>query len=124
MSIASIERQWGIDKGGMMPKKLVKPKGLKPGGKCCLCGSKPAFSKNSIYCRDCSHFCARLSNERFSPEVCKSLKDDVRKRGGFYCFYTEQELDVFDYTSPYFLEFDHFVPGDPQQDRHDQRLDQ
>ena len=97
-----------------MPKKLVKPKGLKPGGKCCLCGSKPAFSKNSIYCRDCSYFCARMSNSRFSPKARKSLRNYVRRRGGFYCFYTEQELDVFNESNPYFLEFDHFVPGDPR----------
>jgi hypothetical protein len=96
-----------------MSKILVKLKGLKPGGKCCLCGSKPAFSKKSIYCRDCSHFCARLSNARFSPEVQESLKNDVRKRRGYFCHYTQQKLDVFDYTSPYFLEFDHLVPGDP-----------
>jgi hypothetical protein len=85
----------------------------KRGVKCSLCG-KRGFSTQSPYCRECSHFCFRLSNERFSPEVCKSLKRDVRKRHGYYCHYTQQKLDVFDYTSPYFLEFDHVVPGDPK----------
>ena len=88
-----------------MRKKLVK--------KCCLCGKKPVFSIKSIYCRECSHFCARMSDERFSPEVQQDLKDDVRKRGGFYCHYTGQKLNVFDESDPYFLEFDHLVPGDP-----------
>ena len=84
----------------------------KRGQECCLCG-KPGFSNKSPYCRECSHFCARLSNERFSPEVCKSLKNYVRKRHGFYCYYTGQKLNVFDESDPYFLEFDHLVPGDP-----------
>jgi hypothetical protein len=90
-----------------MPKKRLK--------KCCLCGVKPVFSIKTIYCRECSHFCARLSNERFPPEVCQALKNDVRKRGGFFCHYTEMELNVFDYEDPYFLEFDHVVPNDPSE---------
>ena len=88
-----------------MPKKMT--------GKCDLCGKK-VFSVKSIYCRECSHFCARMTNERFSPEVQESLKNEVRKRRGYYCHYTQQKLDVFDYTSAYFLEFDHLVPGDPR----------
>ncbi len=88
-----------------MSKKLVK--------ECCMCG-KPVFSIKSIYCRACSHFCARMSDERFSPEVCKSLKNYVRKRRGYYCQYTGMELDVFTKSDPYFLEFDHLVPGDPK----------
>ena len=89
-----------------MPKKRVK--------KCCFCGKLAVFSIKSIYCRFCSYFCARMSNERFSPKIRKSLRNYVRRRGGFYCYYTGQELDVFDESDPYFLEFDHFVPGDPR----------
>ena len=88
-----------------MPKKRVK--------KCCFCGKLPVFSIKSIYCRACSYFCARMSNERFSPKIRKSLRNYVRRRGGFYCYYTGQELDIFDESDPYFLEFDHLVPGDP-----------
>ena len=86
-----------------MRKKLVK--------KCCICG-KPVFSWRSIYCRTCSHFSARMSDERFSREIREALWRYVR-RHGYVCYYTGQELDVFDETSPYFLEFDHLVPGDP-----------
>jgi len=85
----------------------------KRGQKCSLCG-KPGFSTQSPYCRACSHFCFRMSNERFSPKVRQDLKNYVRKRRGFFCHYTEMELDVFDKSNPYFLEFDHLVPGDPR----------
>jgi hypothetical protein len=88
----------------MMPKKMT--------GKCDLCGKK-VFSVKSIYCRECSHFCARMTNERFPPEACKKLKNDVRKNRGFYCHFTDQKIDVFNVSDPYFLEFDHLVPGDP-----------
>ena len=88
-----------------MPKKLVK--------KCCMCG-KSVFSVKSIYCRDCSHFSARMSDERFSPEIRESLWSHVRKNRGFYCYYTGMKLNVFDKSDPYFLEFDHLIPGDPR----------
>jgi len=85
----------------------------KRGQKCSLCG-KRGFSTQSPYCRACSHFCFRLTNERFSLEVRKSLKAYVRKRRGYFCYYTGQKLDVFNYANAYFLEFDHLVPGDPR----------
>ncbi|MDE2027546.1 MAG: hypothetical protein KGK03_04455 [Candidatus Omnitrophica bacterium] len=88
-----------------MPKKPVK--------KCCMCG-KPVFSPKSIYCRDCSHFSARMSDERFSPETRQQLWNYVRRNKGFYCYYTGLKLDVFDYASPYFLEFDHVTPQNPK----------
>jgi len=88
-----------------MPRKMT--------GKCDLCGKK-VFSVKSIYCRDCSHFCARMTNERFPPEACERLKNEVRKHRGFYCHYTQQKLNVFKVSDPYFLEFDHVVPGDPR----------
>ncbi len=88
-----------------MPKKLVK--------KCCICG-KPVFSWRSIYCRTCSYFSARMSNERFPPKTRNDLWKYVRKHG-YTCYYTRlEDLDVFDETSPWFLEFDHLVPGDPR----------
>jgi hypothetical protein len=87
----------------------MPPKPLK---KCCLCGRRRVFSIKTIYCRPCSYFSARISNERFPPEVRKKLCDYVR-RYDFVCAYTSQPLDVFDYNSPYFLEFDHEIPGDP-----------
>ena len=89
----------------MMPKKPIK--------KCCMCGEKPVFSPKSKYCRTCSHFCARMSDERVSPKVRQYLCRYVRKRRGYYCFYTGMELNVFTKSDPYFLEFDHLVPGDP-----------
>ena len=86
-----------------MPKKLIK--------KCCKCG-KPVFSIKSIYCRECSHFSARMSDERFSPKVRQDLWNYVRKCRGYYCYYTGMKLNVFNKSDPYFLEFDHLVPGD------------
>ena len=85
-----------------MPKKLNK--------KCCICG-KPVFSIRSIYCLICSHFSARMSDERFSPKIREMLWEYVRQNG-YVCYYTGVELDVFDETSPWFLEFDHLTPGD------------
>ena len=78
-----------------------------------MCG-KPVFSIKSIYCRECSHFSARMSDERFSPEVREALWSYVRKNRGYYCFYTGMKLKVFKKSDPYFLEFDHMVPGDPR----------
>ena len=99
-----------------MPKKMPK----KMTGKCCQCGRK-VFSIKSIYCRTCSHFSARMSDERFPPKTrnafWKTVRRNVRKYGrkkAYVCEYTGQELDVFDKSSPYFLEFDHLVPGDPK----------
>ena len=87
-----------------MPKALVK--------KCCKCG-KPVFSIKSIYCRTCSHFSARMSDERFSPGTRESLWEYICKYG-YVCYYTGVDLNVFDESDPYFLEFDHMVPGDPR----------
>ena len=79
--------------------------------KCCICG-EPVFSIRSIYCLPHSHFSARMSDERFSPEIREQLWDYVRKNG-FTCAYTGMELNVFDKSDPMFLEFDHVIPGDP-----------
>lgn len=88
-----------------MPRKTIK--------KCCICG-KPVFSIRSIYCRTCSHFSARMSDERFPLKTRNDLWKYVRKHG-YTCYYTGLDgLDVFDKSSPYFLEFDHLVPGDPR----------
>jgi hypothetical protein len=55
-----------------------------------------------------------MSDERFPPKTRNDLKEYVRKHG-YTCYYTElEDLDVFDKSSPYFLEFDHLVPGDPR----------
>lgn len=78
-----------------------------------MCG-KPVFSLKSIYCRDCSHFSARMSDERFPPEIREQLWASVRLNRGFFCNYTHQKLNVFDYKSPYFLEFDHVIPHNPK----------
>jgi len=50
-----------------MPKKLVR--------KCCIC-KKPVFSIKSKYCRVCSHFSARMSDERFPPKTRGELWSD------------------------------------------------
>ena len=84
----------------------------KPAKKCCMCGKK-VFSIRSIYCRTCSHFSARMSDERFPPKTREIFWSWVRKHKGYYCYYTGQELNVFKESDPYFLEFDHVVPGDP-----------
>ena len=81
--------------------------------KCCICG-KPVFSIKSIYCRTCSHFSARMSDERFPSKTRNDLWNYVRKHG-YVCYYTGlEDLDVFDKSSAYFLEFDHLVPRDPR----------
>jgi hypothetical protein len=88
-----------------MPKKLVK--------KCFMCERRPVFSVKSIYCLTCSHFSARMSDERFPPKTREYLEKYVRKND-YLCYYTKIELDVFDESSPWFLEFDHLVPGNPK----------
>jgi len=93
------------------PRKVSNS--FKSSKQCCMC-EKPVFSIKSIYCRECSHFCARMSDERFPPEVREDLKNYVREHRGYYCYYTGMKLDVFDKSNPYFLEFDHIIPGDPR----------
>ena len=85
----------------------------KRGEICSFCGRNPGFSPKSPYCRECSHVSARMKNERLSPGVQQSLRRYVRRKY-YVCAYTQLELDVFDYTSPFFLEFDHVVPNDPK----------
>jgi hypothetical protein len=80
--------------------------------KCCICG-KPVFTWRSIYCRTCSHFSARMSDERFPPKTRQALWSYIKRRG-YTCSYTGiEELNVFDKSDPYFLEFDHVKPADP-----------
>jgi hypothetical protein len=55
-----------------------------------------------------------MSDERLLPEIREELWKYVRKNRGYYCFYTEMKLNVFKESDPYFLEFDHVVPGDPR----------
>jgi len=54
-----------------------------------------------------------MSDERFSSEIRNATWKYIRKYG-YVCYYTGIELDVFDESDPYFLEFDHVVPGNPR----------
>jgi hypothetical protein len=69
------------------------------------------FSNKSQYCHTCSHFAYRMQNEQFPPEIIKSLWDYIRKNG-YRCYYTGMLLEMEDDTSPWYCDFDHWVPGD------------
>jgi len=55
-----------------------------------------------------------MSDERFPPEIREDLWKQVRRKRGFFCHYTNMKLNVFKKSDPYFLEFDHLIPGDPR----------
>ena len=85
-----------------MRKKLTK--------KCCLC-SDPIWKAKSEYCFDCAVLCYRMSCKKFSPEAIEGVKNYIRKYGK-RCYYTGMLLDLRDPKSPWYLVFDHWIPGD------------
>jgi hypothetical protein len=87
-----------------MPKILTK--------KCCICGD-PVWSAKSVYCWDCSVISFRMSctNKNIPPEAREEIWDYIRKHGK-RCYYTGMLLDLRDPKSPWYLVFDHWIPGD------------
>ena len=85
-----------------MPKALIK--------KCCICG-KPLWSRKSVYCFDCAVLAYRMDCKNFSPEAIEGVWGYIRKHGK-KCYYTGMLLELRDPKSPWYLVFDHWIPGD------------
>ncbi|MDE1920913.1 MAG: hypothetical protein KGJ09_08305 [Candidatus Omnitrophica bacterium] len=82
----------------------------RPKDRCCICGRK-VYSKHSIYCLRCFHFCRRMNQRGLHAGAVKAIWEWVRKHG-YVCYYTGWALDLTNPKSPYYFEFDHFIPGD------------
>jgi len=85
-----------------MRKKLTK--------KCCICGD-PVWAIHSEYCWDCAVLSDRMFHIKLSPEAIEGVWDYIRKHGK-RCYYTGMLLDLRDPHSPWYLTFDHWIPGD------------
>ena len=86
-----------------------------------------ALAANPRTCIICGHPAARIVNYSKYCPVCKKfmskgLHKNVRKRAlfaawsrdadAFLCYYTGVRLDVLKTASPFYLTFDHAIPGD------------
>ncbi len=79
--------------------------------KCRLCGKK-VFSPRSPYCHDCFKIIRRMERKRFPIKARKGVRKYIHKYG-FKCYYTGVALELDDDTSPWYCDFDHWIPGDP-----------
>ena len=76
-----------------------------PGSCYCCCAPIPPQKK---YCPPCR----RLTNQGERQAIADALKaawDPAAK--GFRCYYTGIILELFDLTSPWYITFDHRIPG-------------
>jgi len=80
--------------------------------KCCKCGHK-VFSPRSKYCRNCHKIKIRMKKKKFTPQAQEGVWDYISKYG-HTCYYTKMALEMEDDTSPWYLDFDHWIPGDPR----------
>ncbi len=77
--------------------------------KCDICG-RPTFP-HSIYCPLCRRFVFWGGHDHV-PRV-KALKQAWNPAlGGFVCYYTGVPLDTSDTKSPWYMTFEHRIPGD------------
>jgi len=82
------------------------------GKKCRICG-KPVWSSKSQYCWNCAVLSYRMfcTNKNIPDKAREAIWDYVRKNG-YRCYYTGILLDLRDPHSPWYLVFDHWIPGD------------
>jgi hypothetical protein len=83
------------------------PLGESPTEHCVICGDKSY--PRSVYCPRCRRF---MRAERENLERRKALKaawDPIRRK--FICFYTGVELNEDDINIPWYVSFDHGIPG-------------
>ncbi len=78
--------------------------------KCCICG-KPIWSAKSRYCWDCAVLSYRMFCRKLRPEAIEGVWDYIRKHGK-RCYYTGMLLDTRNSKSPWYVVFDHWIPGD------------
>ena len=79
---------------------------------CPVCG-RPTSTRWHKYCPDCSKIAKRMIAEHFSPKAIEAVWDYIRKYG-YVCYYTGMPLNLDDPKSPWYLCFDHWIPGDPR----------
>ncbi|MDE1921728.1 MAG: hypothetical protein KGJ09_06675 [Candidatus Omnitrophica bacterium] len=84
----------------------------KPLKTCCMCGRKKVFSNWSIYCRDCLKTTRRMHRKRFPAKAQQGVREYIRAQY-YRDYYIKVALELDDETSPWYLDFDHWRPGDP-----------
>jgi hypothetical protein len=83
----------------------------KPKKQCCICGKLFVMtSHRSEYCRVCSQLSKRMSTEHFPAKTRKRIWNYIRKNG-YVCYYTQMPLDTYNPKSPWYVVFDHWIPG-------------
>jgi hypothetical protein len=93
---------------------LVHWQGLSSKGDkiCAGCGQAAAL-KGRKYCARCARIALRMRRARFSRKAINGVWNYVRKYG-FVCYYTGMLLDLDKARSPWYLNFDHWMPRDPR----------
>jgi len=84
------------------------PFGETPTDNCCICGDK-SYPK-SIYCPRCRKFFRDRPEAMARRKALQAAWDPVRRK--FICFYTGVELDDSDFNNPWYVSFDHGIPGE------------
>ena len=78
---------------------------------CVVCGGPPW--QESIYCERCRKFVFWRGYDR--AQHARAMKEAWNAdEGRFICQYTGAAVDDGDPTSPWYLSFDHGIPGDPK----------
>ena len=78
---------------------------------CVVCGGPPW--RGSIYCDRCREFIFWRGYDRARRAAALKRTWDP-KAGAFICQYTGVPVEDGDPTSPWYISFDHAVPGDPE----------
>jgi hypothetical protein len=76
---------------------------------CAICGG-PSFA-SSIYCKRCRRYTLWAGRDRRMHAIAMKRAWSP-KENGFLCSYTGVRLDDDDPRSPWYLTFDHRIPGD------------
>ncbi len=61
----------------------------------------------------CLHFSFRMRDLRIPTKTREAIWEYVRKYG-YVCYYTKMPLEMTEYRSPWYCEFDHCTPGNPR----------
>ncbi len=91
-----------------MPKNLDLTL-QKPIPSCCIC-TKPV-NYGSKYCPTCAYINYRMKIRRFPNKTRNAIWDFIKKYG-YICYYTKTPLELKEIESPWYLEFDHWIPCD------------
>jgi hypothetical protein len=85
---------------------------MKKTGKGCWACGEAVHRYNAKYCLRCAKFGERMRTKHFPAKTIKAIWEYIR-RYGYVCYYTGMLLDMENRKSPWYLVFDHWIPGNP-----------